>query len=321
MNLENNKRMNTLYYVVPCYNEEQCIEESAKKLENKLSDLIDRKRVSDKSRVLFVDDGSTDRTWDIMSELHNKSKVFWAISFSGNRGHQNAIVAGLFTAKNYADIVITIDGDLQQDINATDKFLDEYEKGNDIVYGVRNSRSTDGFIKKTTATGFYRFMRVLGCDIIPNHADYRLMSKCAIEALSEYKEVNLFLRGLIPLLGFKSSKVYFDVLPRTAGESKYTGKKMIELAVNGVTSLSIKPIRIITMSGLFIFLISIVMLIYHLVVFFTQHTQPGWATIVISIWAIGGIQLLALGVIGEYIGRIYLESKHRPRYIIKEFLK
>jgi glycosyltransferase involved in cell wall biosynthesis len=312
--------MNTLYIVAPCYNEEAVIESSSEKLLHKLTDLISRKRISEDSRILFVDDGSKDKTWEMMKKLHEQNYFFSAISFSGNRGHQNAIMAGLLTAKDYADCVITIDGDLQQDINAVDRFLDEFEKGNDIVYGVRNSRAGDGKLKKMTALTFYRLMKWLGCEILPNHADYRLMSKRAIEALSEYNEVNLFLRGLIPLIGFNSSIIYFDVFERTAGESKYTGKKMLELAVDGITSLSIKPIRMITMCGFWIFAISILMLIYHLVVYFTQPTTPGWPTIVISIWAIGGIQLLALGVIGEYIGRIYLETKHRPRYIVKEFL-
>lgn len=310
-----------LYFVVPCFNEELIINESSIKLINKLNELITTDRVSSDSRILMVDDGSTDDTWKLMTEIHNRNTLVSALGLAGNRGHQNAIMAGLLTAKDYADIVITIDGDLQQDINAVDNFIDEYEKGNDIVYGIRNSRSTDGFIKKVTAVSFYRIMKFLGCEVIPNHADYRLMSKRAIEALAEYKEVNLFLRGLVPLLGFESSTVYFDVFERNAGKSKYTGKKMVELAINGVTSLSIKPIRMITVSGFLIFAISIIMLIYHLIVYFTQNTQPGWATIVISIWAIGGIQLLALGVIGEYIGRIYLESKHRPRYIVRDFLK
>lgn len=312
--------MNTLYIVVPCYNEEAIIFQSAKKLLNKLTDLMEREKVSKNSRIMFVDDGSEDKTWAIMKELHEQNHFYSAISFAGNRGHQNAIMAGLLTAGNYADCVITIDGDLQQDINAVDRFLDEFEKGNDIVYGVRNSREGDSKLKKMTALSFYRLMRWLGCEVLPNHADYRLMSKRAIEALAEYKEVNLFLRGLIPLMGFKSSVIYFDVFERTAGKSKYTGKKMLELAVDGITSLSIKPIRMITTCGFCIFLISILMLIYHLAVYFTQPTAPGWPTIVISIWAIGGIQLLALGVIGEYIGRIYLETKHRPRYIIREFL-
>lgn len=312
--------MSTLYIVVPCYNEKEVLHETAKRLKEKLSSLVAKDIISKESRILFVNDGSKDNTWEIIQDLHQKDEVFCGLSLSRNRGHQNALLAGLMTAKDYADIVISMDADLQDDINAIDAMIEKYQQGVDIVYGVRSSREKDTFFKRNTALGFYKFMELLGADTIYNHADYRLMSKRALVGLAEFHEVNLFLRGLVPMVGFKSDIVTYERGERFAGESKYPLKKMISFAIDGITSLSIKPITLITRLGVIIFLVSLVMLIYTIIRHFTGHTITGWSSLIISIWMLGGLQLFAIGVIGEYIGKIYMESKHRPRYIIAEKL-
>ena len=309
-----------LYLVLPCYNEEAVLSETAKALAKKYSDLMQTGRISQKSKIMFVNDGSKDATWKIISDLFHENPIFCGISLSRNRGHQNAVLAGLMTAKEKADVVISIDADLQQDIDAIDKMLEKYENGCDVVYGVRNARDTDGWIKKTTALGFYKLMQFMGCEVITNHADYRLMSKRVIESLAQYQEVNLFLRGLIPTIGYPSDIVYFDVRERQAGESKYTMKKMLAFAVDGITSFSIKPIQLITLMGFVTMLISIVLIILTVIEFYQGKTVPGWASSYISTWFIGSVQLISLGIVGEYIGKIYLETKHRPRYHIESCL-
>ena len=273
-----------------------------------------------RSRVVFVNDGSTDKTWEMIQELHKEDRLFSGIDLSRNRGHQNALLAGLMTVKDIADVTISMDADLQDDIDAIDQMLDQYFNGCDIVYGVRSKRQTDTFFKRFTAESFYHLMRWLGADIVFNHADYRLMSQRALQGLSQFKEVNLFLRGLVPLVGYRSGIVTYERHERFAGESKYPLKKMLAFAVEGITALSTRPIRFISQLGVGIFLFSIFMLLYFLLRYFTGNTVTGWASIAVSVWAIGGLQLLAIGVIGEYIGKIYLESKSRPRYIIEQFL-
>lgn len=309
-----------LYLVIPCYNEEEVLYETSSRLLIKLNSMVKEGIVSHKSRILFVNDGSKDKTWDIIKELHQKNNIFSGINLSRNRGHQNALLAGLMIAKDYADMVISLDADLQDDINVMDKFVEEYRKGNDIVYGVRSSRDKDTFFKKYSALFFYKLMNKMGGEIIYNHADYRLMSKRALNSLSEYKEVNLFLRGIVTLIGYDYSVVEYERNQRFAGESKYPLKKMIIFAMDGITSFSIKPIRIISVLGFVIFILSFLALIYSLTANFLNNTVAGWTSIVISIWMIGGIQLLSVGVIGEYIGKIYSETKNRPRFIIKDSL-
>lgn len=309
-----------LYLVVPCYNEEEVLIETSRRLFGKINKMINEEKISKKSKILFVNDGSKDKTWDIIEGLYNKNSIFSGVNLSRNRGHQNALLAGLMVAKEYADMVISLDADLQDDIDVIEKFIEEYYSGSDIVYGVRSSRKTDTFFKRTTALGFYKFMDKLGVNVVYNHADYRLMSKRALEALAEFKEVNLFLRGIVPLIGYKYSIVEYERHERFAGESKYPLKKMLAFAIDGITSFSVKPIRLISVLGFSIFFISLIALIYSLVVKFLGKTEVGWTSIVISIWMLGGIQLLSLGVIGEYIGKIYNETKARPRYIIKDRL-
>ncbi|MDY6226128.1 MAG: glycosyltransferase family 2 protein [Clostridium sp.] len=309
-----------LYLVVPCYNEEEVLIETSKRLLGKINKMINEEKISKKSKILFVNDGSKDKTWDMIEELYNKNSIFSGVNLSRNRGHQNALLAGLMVAKEYADMVISLDADLQDDIDVIEKFVEEYYSGSDIVYGVRSSRKTDTFFKRTTALGFYKLMDKLGVNVVYNHADYRLMSKRALEALAEFKEVNLFLRGIVPLIGYKYSIVEYERHERFAGESKYPLKKMLAFAIDGITSFSVKPIRLISVLGFSIFFISLIALIYSLVVKFLGKTEVGWTSIVISIWMLGGIQLLSLGVIGEYIGKIYNETKARPRYIIKDKL-
>ncbi|MCI9429505.1 MAG: glycosyltransferase family 2 protein [Lachnospiraceae bacterium] len=310
----------TLYLVLPCYNEEEVLMDTAAALEIKYNKLMEEKKISRESKIMFVNDGSKDRTWDIITELFHRNAVFCGINLSRNRGHQNAVLAGLMTAREKADVVISIDADLQQDIEAIDLMLEKYENGCDVVYGVRNTRSTDGFVKKNTALGFYKLMQMMGCEVITNHADYRLMSKRVIESLAEYGEVNLFLRGLIPTIGYPSDAVYFDVKERQAGESKYTMKKMLSFAVDGITSFSIRPLQLITILGFLMLIVSIVMVAATIYDYYTGRTVPGWASSYCSTWFIGSIQLLSLGVMGEYIGKIYMETKHRPRYHIEAYL-
>lgn len=310
----------TLYLVIPCYNEEEVLHETAKRLLIKMNDMIKSNAISEDSKILFVNDGSKDKTWSIIESLHQENNIFSGVNLSRNRGHQNALLAGLMTAVEYADMTISLDADLQDDIDVIDKFVEEYYSGSDVVYGVRSSRETDTFFKRTTALGFYKFMKILGVDMIYNHADYRLMSKRALEGLRQFKEVNLFLRGMVPLIGYKYSIVEYERHERFAGESKYPLKKMIAFALDGITSLSIKPIRIITGLGFSISFVSIIALIYSLIVKFLGHTVTGWTSLTLSIWMLGGIQLLCLGVIGEYIGKMYNETKQRPRFIISDKL-
>ena len=312
---------NTLYVVVPCYNEEEVLSETTKRLKAKLESLIKNKKISDKSKVMYVNDGSKDKTWDLICEINKKEKLFTGISLSRNRGHQNALLAGLMTAKEYADVVISMDADLQDDIDAMDEMLEKYFNGSDIVYGVRSSRKKDSFFKRVTAQGFYKFMKFMGVDVVYNHADYRLTSKRALDAFSDFKEVNLFLRGMFPLVGFKSDVVYYERNKRFAGESKYPLKKMLNFAWDGITSFSVKPIRLVLKLGILIFVLSILVLIYCLVVKLLGQTVEGWTFIVGSIWLIAGIQMLSIGIIGEYVGKIYSETKERPRYIISENLE
>ncbi|MBE6071984.1 MAG: glycosyltransferase family 2 protein [Clostridium butyricum] len=309
-----------LYLVIPCYNEEEVLHETAKRLLEKITTMINDDIISEASKIVFINDGSNDKTWSIIEALHNTNNIFSGINLSRNRGHQNALLAGLVTAKDYADMTISLDADLQDDINVIDKFVEQYYNGSDIVYGVRSSRQTDTFFKRTTALAFYKLMRGLGVDMIYNHADYRLMSKRALEGLAQFTEVNLFLRGMVPLIGYKYSIVEYERHERFAGESKYPLKKMLAFAMDGITSLSIKPIRIISGLGFFISFISLIALIYSFIVKFFGHTVTGWTSLTLSIWMLGGIQLLCLGVIGEYIGKIYNETKQRPRFIIADKL-
>jgi glycosyltransferase involved in cell wall biosynthesis len=310
----------TLYLVIPCYNEEEVLQETAKRLLEKISYMMEKGKITTESKIMFVNDGSKDKTWSIIEDLHSKNNIFSGVNLSRNKGHQNALVAGLMTAKDYADMTISLDADLQDDIDVIDKFVEEYYNGSDVVYGVRSSRKTDSFFKRTTALAFYKLMNGLGVDVMYNHADYRLMSKRALEGLSEFKEVNLFLRGIVPLVGYKYSVVEYERHERFAGESKYPLSKMLAFAWDGITSFSIKPIRIITGLGFFIFAVSFIALIYSVVVNFRGNTVTGWTSLTVSIWMIGGIQLLSLGVIGEYVGKIYNETKKRPRYIIADKL-
>ena len=309
-----------LYLVVPCYNEEQVLPETVKELTIKLNSMIDSGLVSDKSRMVFVNDGSRAKTWELIETYHEENPLVLGIKLSRNRGHQFAVLAGLMTVKDRCDMAITMDADLQDDIDVIDEFVKQHYDGCEIVYGVRNSRETDTFFKRFTAEGFYKLMSGMGVDIVFNHADYRLMSKTALDALADYKEVNLFLRGIVPLLGYKTGIVEYARKERFAGESKYPLKKMLAFAIDGITSFSIKPIRMITGLGILAFLASIVMVINTIVGAFAGNTVSGWASIVISIWGFGGLILIALGMIGEYIGKIYMETKARPRYQVEKFL-
>ena len=312
--------MNTIYLVVPCYNEEEVLRETASRLKDKMQGLIRNKVISDKSRITFVDDGSKDKTWSIIEELNSNDKIFLGIKLSRNRGHQNALLAGLMTVKGYCDAAISLDADLQDDINVIDKFVEKFNYGCDVVYGVRSERKTDTVFKRTTAQGFYKIMKALGVDIVYNHADYRLMSKRALDSLQDFKEVNLFLRGIVPLIGYKSDVVLYERNERFAGESKYPLKNMLSFAFEGITSFSVKPIRLILAVGIIMFISSLVALLYFLIIWGAGKTVQGWTTVVASIWMLGGIQLLCLGIIGEYIGKIYIETKERPKYIVDKFI-
>lgn len=309
-----------LMVVIPCYNEEEVLPETSKRLVEKMASLTEKGLITPDSRVLLVNDGSRDRTWELITKLHRENPLFEGVKLSRNRGHQNALLAGLMTAKGRCDISISMDADLQDDMDAMDKFIEKYNEGCDVVYGVRNKRETDTVFKRETALMFYRLMKGLGVDITFNHADYRLMSNRALEALSQFEEVNLFLRGLAPLVGFQSDVVYYDRSERFAGESKYPLKKMLAFAIDGITSFSVKPLRLITTAGLVVFVVSLFMLLYALIRWIIGATVPGWASMQGSIWLIGGIQLLSLGVIGEYVGKIYNETKRRPRFIIERYL-
>ncbi len=309
-----------LYIVVPCYNEEEVLPETSKRLKEKMTSLMERGKIASASKVMLVNDGSKDDTWTLIGKLHNEDPLFSGVNLSRNRGHQNALLAGLMTAKDYCDAAISMDADLQDDIDAVDAMVEHYLRGCDIVYGVRCSREKDTFFKRFTAEGFYRLMNFLGAETVFNHADYRLMSKRALEGLAQFKEVNLFLRGIIPMVGYTSAVVEYERGERFAGESKYPLKKMLSFAMEGITSLSTKPIRYITALGVLIFMISIIMLIVFIVQWAIGVTVAGWASVICSVWAIGGLILLSLGVIGEYIGKIYLESKDRPRFLIRDFM-
>ena len=310
-----------LYLVIPCYNEEEVIRETEKRLDDKLGRMMADGLITSDSRMVFVDDGSKDKTWDIIKELHAKNTKVQGIKSSRNRGHQNALLAGLMTIKEECDVTISLDADLQDDIEVLDQFIEKYNEGCEIVYGVRNARKTDSIFKRGTAQMFYRIMRRMGVEMVYNHADYRLLSRKVLNELENFKEVNLFLRGLIPMIGFKSGTVEYGRGKRFAGKSKYSVGKMFSFAEDGVTSLSIKPIRMIASLGVLIFFVSIILLIYMIWGALHGGAVRGWASTMVSIWALGGLQLLAIGIIGEYIGKIYLESKRRPRFIIEEYLK
>lgn len=314
------KTEKTLYVVVPCYKEEAVLPETSKRLREKLHALMQAGKIAENSRVMFVNDGSKDRTWQIIEELHASDRLFSGVNLSRNRGHQNALLAGLNTAMQYADMIISMDADLQDDINAMDAMIDAYHNGYDIVYGVRSSRKKDSFFKRFTAEGYYHLLQMMGVDIVFNHADYRLMSRRAVEGLAQFGETNVFLRGIVPQIGYPSTTVEYARAERFAGESKYPLKKMLAFAFDGITSFSLKPMRLILMLGAVIFALSLLMLIWTLVDWLLGKTVSGWASLMCSIWMIGGIQLLSLGVIGEYIGKIYAESKKRPRYIIESIL-
>lgn len=309
-----------LYLVVPCYNEEEVIGHSAQILNDNLNKLITDRVIKNDSKVIFVNDGSKDKTAKMITDMCHENKAFGLINFSRNFGHQAAILAGMLYSREYADAVITIDADLQQDIEKVPEFVASYRNGAEVVYGVRNDRKTDGFFKKFSAGCFYKLMKFFGCNVLANSADYRLMSKKALDILSQYEESNLFLRGLIPLMGLNSDIVYFDVKDREAGKSKYTLKKMMNLATDGITSLSIKPISMITGAGIIMFIFSIAMIIFTVVEFFRGNAVAGYSTTVISIWLVGGCLMIGLGVVGEYIGKMYIETKKRPRYIIESMI-
>ena len=311
----------TLYIVVPCYNEEEVLPETARRLGDKLRGLMAAGKISPKSRVLFVNDGSRDGTWGVISRLHAADPLFSGVDLSRNRGHQNALLAGLMTARDRCDMAVSMDADLQDDVDAVDAMVEKYSEGCDIVYGVRSSRKKDTFFKRVTAEGFYRVMNFLGAETVFNHADYRLMSRRALDGLAEFREVNLFLRGIVPMIGYTVGTVEYERGERFAGEIKYPLKKMLSFAMEGITSLSTKPIRYITLLGFLIFLVSLLMLVYSIVRWAHGDTIVGWASLICSVWAIGGLILLSLGVIGEYIGKIYLETKARPRFLIREILE
>ncbi|WP_302160089.1 glycosyltransferase family 2 protein [uncultured Ruminococcus sp.] len=312
--------MNCIYFVIPCYNEQEVLPITAEQLRIKYDQLLQSGLIVENSRILLVDDGSKDRTWQIISQLHQKDSRFQGVKLSRNRGHQNALLAGLMTARSFCDAAISLDADLQDDINAMDAMLQKFQDGCDIVYGVRSDRETDTVFKRCTAQGYYKFMSGMGGELVYNHADYRLMSRRALDGLAEFGEVNLFLRGIVPMIGYRSDIVTYARKERPAGKSKYPLKKMLAFAWEGLTSLSIRPIRMITILGTLIFLVSIGMLIYSVIRHAMGATITGWTSLAVSIWAIGGLQLLAIGIIGEYIGKVYLETKSRPKYIIETYL-
>lgn len=309
-----------LFLVVPCYNESEALPDAIVQLTKKLDSLITKKLISKKSQILFVDDGSSDETWQLIKSASEKDERITGLKLSHNRGHQNALVAGLLAAKSCADVVISIDADLQDDIDAIDKMLEEYKNGADVVYGVRSDRSSDSAFKRKTAESYYKFLKALSVDLVYNSADFRLTSKKVLTAFADYHEVNLFLRGLFPLIGFKTAKVYYSRKPREKGESKYPLKKMLALAWDGITSFSIQPIRLVLKLGIIITIIATILIIYSIVRYFINQTVPGWAFLSCSIWFLGGVQMLSIGLIGEYIGKTYSESKARPRYHIEENL-
>ena len=313
--------MDRLGIVVPCYNEEEVLKIASEALRGVFNDLIAKEKISPDSFIMFVNDGSKDATWQLIEEEHSlyPHQVF-GVKLAGNVGHQYALTAGLNTAKDMCDISVSIDADLQDDVAVIEEMVDKFHEGKDIVYGVRKKRTTDSFFKRTTAQGFYKFMNIMGVKTVYNHADFRLMSRRAMEQFSEYKEANLFIRGIVPLIGYETDCVYYDRKERVAGESKYPLKKMLALAFNGISSFSIKPISLITGLGALIIFLSICAAVYALISYFLGNVQPGWTSLILSIWFLGGVQLLCIGLIGQYIGKIYIESKHRPRYNIEKVL-
>lgn len=313
--------MDRLAIVVPCYNEEEVLKIASEALRKVLDDLIGKGKIADNSYILFVNDGSKDRTWELIEEEHAAHPVqVFGVKLAGNVGHQFALTAGLITAKDMSDVTISIDADLQDDVNVIEEMIDKFHAGNDIVYGVRKERKTDTFFKRTTAQAFYKLMALMGVKTVYNHADFRLMSKRAVEQFSKYHETNLFLRGMVPLIGYQTDCVYYDRKERVAGESKYPLKKMLALAFNGISSFSVKPISLILGVGIFIIICSLLAAVYALISYFTGHVVPGWTSLILSIWFLGGLQLLAIGLVGQYIGKIYIEVKHRPRYNIEKVL-
>jgi len=310
---------NRLFVVIPCYNEEEVLPETSKRIGEKMRSLIKADKIAPDSRVVLVNDGSKDRTWEIISALHREDGLFSGVNLSRNRGHQNALLAGLMTVKDLADMTISMDADLQDDINAVDEMVDKFLNGCDVVYGVRSSREKDTFFKKFTAESFYRLIRNMGGEVVFNHADYRLLSRRALASLSEFGESNLFLRGIVPMVGFKSDVVTYERGERFAGESKYPLKKMLAFAVEGITSLSAKPMRLILSLGVLMLVFALVILIIS-VVRWCMGTSAGWEIVTVSVWAVGGLILASLGVVGEYVGKIYLETKKRPRFIVESFL-
>ena len=309
-----------IFLTIPCYNEEAVLNETAAELKKILTDMVRSGKISEKSRIVFINDGSNDRTWEIIKNLHQEDTLFTGICLSRNRGHQNAVLAGYMYARELADACISLDADLQDDVGTINKFIDEFQNGYDIVYGVRSSRTKDTFFKRFSAESFYRFMAAMGVEIIFNHADFRLLSRRALDGLAEFDETNLFLRGIVPQIGYPSTKVEYERHERFAGKSKYPLKKMLALAFDGITSFSIKPLQMITNMGIILLAVCFVMFIYAIVSKITGHVVAGWTSLMLSIWMIGGIQLLSLGMIGEYIGKVYSETKKRPHYIIQEIL-
>ena len=311
--------MPIIYAVIPCFNEEEVLPQSARILEQKWRTLMDKGIISPESRITLVDDGSKDTTWRIITALSEEpDSIFAGVKLAGNKGHQNALLCGLMTVKDHCDAAISMDADLQDDIDVVDKFIEEYKNGCGIVYGVRNDRTSDSFAKRFTAEGYYKILELLGVNIVFNHADYRLMSRAALEALSQYGETNLFLRGIIPELGFQTATVEYARKERLAGESKYTLKKMLRLAWDGITSFSVRPLRMLSVMGALAVLVAVVMAVYTFISHFTGNTVSGWSSLMISIWFLGGLNLLALGIVGEYIGKIYGEVKNRPRFIVEQ---
>ena len=313
--------MDKLAIVVPCYNEEEVLKIASQALREVLADLIRKEKIAEDSFILFVNDGSKDCTWELIEEEHRAYPAqVCGVKLAGNVGHQFALTAGLLTAKDMSDVTVSIDADLQDDVAVIEEMIDKFHGGCDIVYGVRKERKTDTFFKRTTALAFYKLMAAMGVKTVYNHADFRLMSKRAVEEFSKYKETNLFLRGMMPLIGYQTDNVYYDRKERVAGESKYPLKKMLALAFNGISSFSVKPISLILAVGIFIIFISVIAAIYALISYFTGHVVPGWTSLILSIWFLGGFQLLAIGLVGQYIGKIYIEVKKRPRYNIEKVL-
>lgn len=314
--------MDKLAIVVPCYNEEEVLEMASKALREVLDDLISKGKIAQDSFVLFVNDGSKDKTWELIEKEHEANPVqILGVKLAGNVGHQSALTAGLLTAMEMSDVTVSIDADLQDDVMVIEEMIDKFHAGNDIVYGVRKERKTDTFFKRVTAQGFYKLMAVMGVKTVYNHADFRLMSKRSLEHFSKFQETNMYLRGMMPLIGYQTDNVYYDRKERVAGESKYPLKKMLALAFNGISSFSVKPISMIMGLGMVIILCSVLATIYALVSYFTGNVEPGWTSLILSIWFLGGLQLMAIGMVGLYIGKIYMEVKHRPRYNIEKVLK